>query len=110
MAEKTIFKLSKPIKAHKEELTELELAEPTGDDVEKLGFPYLVITKGNGDTGIEIRTNVIYQYISRLAAIPKESAKQIALGDISLLSGVIMGFFGESDQEQEMPTEEEISS
>ncbi|MGY1490719.1 phage tail assembly protein [Methylobacillus pratensis] len=105
-----IFKLKKPIKAHGEEVTELTLREPTGDDIEKFGFPYLVITKANGDTGIEIRTNVVYQYISKLAAIPKESAKQVSPGDLSLLSGMIMGFFGESEPDQETPTEAEASS
>lgn len=105
MAEKIPFTLSKPIKAHGENIQVLEFREPTGDDVEKFGFPYLVTPKSNGETTIEIRANVIYQYISRLAGIPKESAKQISLGDLSLLSGVIVSFFGESTQEVEAPSE-----
>jgi hypothetical protein len=110
MTDKTIFKLSKPIKAHGQELSELQLREPTGDDVEKLGFPYVVTPKSNGETTIEIRAHLIYQYISRLAGIPKESAKQVSLGDLSLLSGLVISFFGESTQEQETFNETEANS
>jgi len=106
----TIFTLSKPIKAHGKEVTELTFREPTGDDIEKVGFPYLMIMKGPGETGVEIRTGVMYQYISRLAAIPRESAKQINPRDLSALSGIIMDFFGESTQEAETPSELDLSS
>lgn len=105
-----VHPLSKPITAHKQEYKELVLREPNGDDIEKLGFPYLIIAKGNGDTGVEIRTNVVYQYISRLAGIPKESAKQVSPGDLSVLSGIIVNFFGESTQEAETPSETDSSS
>lgn len=104
------FKLSKPITAHGKEITELTLREPTGDDVEKLGFPYVVTPKSNGETTVEIRANIIYQYISRLAGIPKESAKQVSLGDLSSLSGSIVSFFGESIQEELTPSETEPNS
>lgn len=98
---KIVFPLSKPIKAHGKELTELELREPNGDDVEKIGFPYMVIVKGGAESGIEVRTALIYQYISRLAGIPRESAKQVSIADFSNLSGEIMGFFGASESEAE---------
>ena len=89
------FKLSAPVQAHGEEVGELTLREPTGDDVIEIGYPYLILMKDGAETGIDIRARVIYSYISKLAGIPLGSAKQIKLSDVAKLQAIIMGFFGE---------------
>lgn len=92
----TKIKLSKPISAHDEQINELTLREPTGDDVIEVGYPYLILMKDGESTGIEIRPKAIYSYISKLGGIPLSSAKLISLADVATLQGVIMGFFGAS--------------
>jgi len=86
--------LSKPITAHGQQVSELELAEPQTADVMELGYPYLVIPSEEGDTGIEVRPKVIGRYIMRLAKIPKSSVEQLDLSDFQKLQGVVMDFFG----------------
>ncbi len=93
MSEITI-KLSAAIQAHGQEVTELTLREPTGDDVIEIGFPYLVLIRDGEDHGVEVLPKAIYGYISKLSGIPLSSAKQISLRDVNHLQGLIMGFFG----------------
>lgn len=90
-------RLSKPIKAHNEELTELTLREPTGDDVIEIGYPYLIMMPEGTVAGIDIRPRVIYNYIARLGGIPLSSAKQVSLKDMAVLQAHIMDFFGEGE-------------
>lgn len=86
--------LSKPIAVHGEEVTELELREPTGEDVIALGYPYL-ITLGDGEEqGIEMRPKVIARYVARLAGIPPSSLNTVSPADFSGMTGAVMGFFG----------------
>ncbi|WP_226814037.1 phage tail assembly protein, partial [Citrobacter youngae] len=40
------LKLSKPVKAHGEDLHVLELREPTYDEIEGVGFPFTVSADG----------------------------------------------------------------
>lgn len=68
--------LSKPIKAHGDEVSELTLREPTTKDVIELGLPTLIIPGADGQsTGIEIRQPVGC-YVMRLAAIPMPAASR----------------------------------
>lgn len=87
------FELSKPIKAHGEEVTSLELSEPTTKDVMELGYPYLLIP---GELeGIQLQPKIAGRYISRLAKIPMSSVEQLSINDLQQLQVLIMGFFGE---------------
>lgn len=96
----TTVQLSKPIKAHGVEVSELELREPTTEDVIELGLPTLIIPGADGQsTGVEIRQPVIARYVSRLAAIPLGSVKALSLKDFSLCTAAVMGFFGQGDGE-----------
>ena len=90
-----VLKLSKPIEAHGNECKELQLREPTVEDVMEIGYPYLVLMQEGQDTGVEIRPKVIVRYISKLAAIPMSAAKSISLQDLTKAQAEIMGFFGE---------------
>lgn len=87
-------KLSKPITAHAEEMLELNFREPTTEDVMQIGVPQLLIPSADGESvGVEVRTKVVGQYISRLAAIPLSSVKQMSLKDFNACTAVVMGFF-----------------
>lgn len=87
--------LSHPIQAHGEEVTELELREPTGEDVIALGYPYLIIIGGDDDSqAMEIRPKVIARYVAKLAGIPPSAINKVTPADFSRLTGAVMGFFG----------------
>ena len=90
-----IVKLSKPIKHGETEITELDLREPTVEDVGDIGYPFLVIAQDNG-TAIQLQPKAILKYASRLAGIPPSCFKTLALSDLSELQAVIMGFFGDA--------------
>ncbi len=97
MSGKTVFTLSKPIKIGDEEVAQIEMREPVGQDLLDIGYPYLV-TLGDGEgERIELRPKVMAKYVSRLAAIPPSSVAQIAIADLQQLQGVVMGFFGGSE-------------
>lgn len=86
--------LSKPIAVHGEEVTELELREPTGEDVMALGYPYLIIIGDGDEQAMELRPKVIARYVSRLAGIPPSSLNKVSPADFSGMTGAVMGFFG----------------
>lgn len=87
------FKLSKPIKAHGEELFELVLAEPTGKDVRELGYPFMAVPGAGGVAEPKLYPDIGAKYISRLAKIPMSSVDQMAPGDLFVLHSEICGFF-----------------
>lgn len=87
------IKLTKPIKAHGEEVTELELKEPTGRDVQDIGFPYLILMTGD-DQALQVQVKTVGKYVSKLAGIPPSSVDQLSAGDLSTLTGAVMSFFG----------------
>ncbi len=94
-----IIKLSKPIEAHGATVSELELRQPTVEEVGEIGYPFLILSGDNGGA-IELRPKIIMKYASKLAGIPPSALKAISLGDLSELQTAVMGFFG---QEAETP-------
>lgn len=91
------FVLSRPIKAHGDELHELELAEPTSKDVRELGYPFSAVPAANGEADLKLFPEVGAKYISRLAKIPMSSVDQLAPGDFLLLHTELCGFFGPAE-------------
>lgn len=87
------IKLTKPIKAHGEEVSELELKEPTGRDVQDIGFPYLILIVGD-EQALQIQVKTVGKYVSKLAGIPPSSVDQLSAGDLNTLTGAVMSFFG----------------
>ena len=87
------YKLNKAITAHDAEINELNLREPTGKDVQELGFPYLLIMQDDQEA-VQIQAKVIGKYIVRLAGIPPSAVDTISPSDFNGLVGVMMGFFG----------------
>lgn len=95
-----LIKLSKAIKAHGDEVSEITLREPITKDIIELGLPTLIIPGDDGQsTGVEIRQKVVARYISRLAAIPMGSVESLSVKDFSLCTAAVMGFFGSGDGE-----------
>lgn len=88
------FPLSSSIQAHGEEITELDLREPTAEDVIALGYPYLIIISDDDGQAMEIRPKVIARYVAKLAGIPPSAINKVTPGDFSRLTGAVMGFFG----------------
>lgn len=101
MSGKTAFTLSNPIKVGDEEVSQLELREPTGADLDDLGYPYLVMVGDGEGERIELRPKVAGRYISRLAGIPPSAVAKISIADRQLLQGVVMGFFGTAGETPE---------
>lgn len=85
----TKFTLSKPISAHGADISEIELAEPSGKDVRELGFPY----KHYADGSIQFLADKTSAYLVRLAKIPLSSVDQMTPADINNAAMVISNFF-----------------
>ncbi len=89
-----IVKLSKPILIGDQELTELDLREPTIAEVSELGYPFLVV-ESQGGSGIQALPKVVLAYASKLAAVPPSSLKNISITDLLALQGAVQSFFGD---------------
>ncbi len=83
------IELTKPITAHGGEVHELELREPTAEDVMVCGYP---LTIGDGEATPVADT--IGKLIARLGGIPPSSVKQMSVLDFNACMGAILGFFG----------------
>lgn len=87
---KTTFKLSHPIKAHGEELTELELRRPTPQEARAIKLmPYTLGENGQPIADLETAS----KYLSVCAAIPPSSVNDLDLADLNTLTWTIIGFF-----------------
>ena len=83
--------LSKPIKAHDQEISELTFRDLTGEDLIEVGAaPFIIDDRSR--THIDFAATAAY--IVRLAGIPTSSVKQMAPADMMKAFGVIAGFFG----------------
>jgi hypothetical protein len=83
--------LSRPIKAHGEDITVLTLREPTGDDVERLGLPFSFSADGKT---LRFDMSAVRGYAAALAGIPPSALKDVAPSDWMGIAGVVAGFFG----------------
>lgn len=93
-------KLSKPITAHGDQVSELTLRQPTVEDLMELGSPTLLVPSADGSgVGVDVRPAVVARYVSRLAAIPMGSVKALSMADFQQCTGVVMGFFNGGDGE-----------
>lgn len=85
-----IFTLTKTIKHGDQELTEIELREPTAKDIRVHGLPV--------SSDMDVKTDVVHKYIVTLAALPPSVVDQICARDFVQLVAVVAGFFGDSGQ------------
>jgi hypothetical protein len=87
------MKLSKVVKNGEEEITEITLREPTGDEVIEFGLPFLIIPSDD-DSAIDIRMKVVKKYIVTLGGFPPSVVGKLSPKDLTDLMGEVLGFFG----------------
>lgn len=84
------IKLSSPIQAHGEQLTELVLRRPTSKEARAIkALPYRM----GMDESISIDLDVAAKYIVECAGIPASSVDQLDLADLNSLAWKVAGFF-----------------
>jgi hypothetical protein len=88
------FSLTKTIKAHGEEVDELEIMKPSSKDVRELGYPFTAQPSAGGDADIRLLPDIGAKYIARLCKIPMNSVDQLEPLDFMLIHTEICGFFG----------------
>lgn len=88
--EKTNFKLSRPIKAHGVEVTELSIRRPTTQEARAIKLlPYTLGETGHPVADLEVAA----KYLAVCAAIPAGSVNELDLSDLNTLAWMIVGFF-----------------
>lgn len=102
--------LSKLVKAHGEDITELVLREPTVSDTLDLGMPMAIESDGEGGNTIVFRTAVLAKYAVRLAGVPMGTIKALSMGDWLAVQGAVQGFFGRSDDAASSSSQTEPST
>ena len=91
----TTIKLSSPVEAHGEKLSELTFRNPAGADLAKCGFPFRFSSR-NGETAREIDTVAMSAMIARLTSVPPSSVDAMAASDWMEAMGVVTDFLGDS--------------
>lgn len=88
--ERITYPLSAPIKAHGEELTELQVRRPTPQECRTIKvLPYNLAESGSP----AVDTEAAAKYIAICCAIPPGSVNQLDLYDLNKLAWMITGFF-----------------
>ena len=82
------FKLTKPLQHGTETIDVLTLREPTAREIKKYGLPVNVAESS-------VDTNVVFQYVVELAALPPSVVDQMSARDFTEAIKVVAGFFGE---------------
>lgn len=90
MAVSETIKLSSPIQAHGEELTELTLRRPTAQEARAIkALPYKI----DADEAVSLDLDVAAKYIAVCAAVPPSTVNQLDLADLNSLAWMVAGFF-----------------
>ncbi|WP_323115430.1 phage tail assembly protein [Pseudomonas guariconensis] len=85
-----VIKLSAPIKAHDEEITELSLRRPTVQEVRAIkSLPYKI----DQNDEISLDMDTCAKYIAVCAGIPASSVNQLDLADLHSASWAVARFF-----------------
>ncbi len=110
MNDEVMIVLSKPITAHGEEVDQITLRQPTTADLIDLGQPMRLLP-GNGldEAAIEVRMNVVANYVARLAAIPLSSVKALSLSDFGKATQAVLGFFGDGTAQESTSSSPNVS-
>ena len=87
----SVYQLSKPITAYGEEVSELELREPTTKDARIVNALPYTFQDASGIPALV--PQACARYIERLASLPASAVDQIALVDFNTLSWEIAGHF-----------------
>lgn len=89
MTESYTMKLTRPIEAHGEELTELQIRDP---DAAALKGVMAAI----GPDGLKFDVGDVLKIIAAGAGIPPSSAEKMSMKDVLTNTKGILGFFGAS--------------
>ena len=110
MNDEVMIVLSTPITAHGEEVDQITLRQPTTADLIDLGQPMRLLP-GNGldEAAIEVRMNVVANYVARLAAIPLSSVKALSLSDFGKATQAVLGFFGDGKAQEATSSSPNVS-
>ncbi|MGC2415895.1 MAG: phage tail assembly protein [Stellaceae bacterium] len=87
-ADSVTIRLTKPIRAHGETLSELTLRPPTVKELRSAGSPF----KGSGTGAIAPDYEACANLLSMICAIPHPSVDELAARDFNLLSMTLVGF------------------
>lgn len=90
------MKLANPVMSGDQEISEINMREPLGEDIQKIGFPFLVMPGDGGQEAVDIRAHVVAKYISSLGSVPPSVVSKLSAVDFTDLMAEVMGFFGES--------------
>jgi hypothetical protein len=95
----TKFKLSTPIKAFGNEVTELEIKEPSGGTIRRCGYPFKYETTRAGARVQIIDAESMANYIKELCTLTIGAVDGLNPDDFLSISGLVMSFFGAKTQE-----------
>ncbi len=86
-----LLKLTTPIKTpgSDQEVTELELKEPTVELLEELNYPYIIDNDGN----LQFNAKKVYQWAVKLADLPPSTIKKISFHDMETFKNGLAVFF-----------------
>ncbi|WP_413722696.1 phage tail assembly protein [Sodalis sp. RH24] len=84
-----ILELTTPISAHGEEISQIDLRDPTGKDVREIGYPYQM----NPDESVKLLAGVVAKYIARLGNVPPSSVDTMSPSDLNTAGWMVAGFF-----------------
>ncbi|MCI6938536.1 MAG: phage tail assembly protein [Succinatimonas hippei] len=87
--------LDTPIRKADIEITELELREPTADDLIKLGYPYVL----NQNEEAVFVPKIIYNWLSTLSNEPPSVIKKIPFNKVEEFKYRLFAFFTLSPEE-----------
>lgn len=90
--DKVKLPLSKPIKAHGEEISVLEISPMTGTDLLEIGEPPFQL---DDKKRMHMDMALTGEYLVRLAGIPPSAVRDMAPMDLISAFAVIAGFFGD---------------
>lgn len=85
------LKLTSAIKAHGEDVTELNFREPRGKDIIDCGFPFRSVGVGS-EVHRMTDAKCVGAYISVLSNIPPSSVDQLSASDFQEAMLIVLGF------------------
>ncbi len=81
MSDNVTVKLARPVQGHGEEIAQLSLREPTGEDAMECGYPFRTTADAKGRDIQIIDTEATSKMISALAGVPVSTVRQLAMVD-----------------------------
>lgn len=81
--------LRKPVQVHGDEVSELNLQEPSFEQIQKFGLPVASDPSGN----FTVNALVAIKYIPELAGVPPSSVKGLGAYDVNQLCWAVWRFF-----------------